>query len=417
MPPRLLVRHAEGPLRRALADTPVVLIHGPRQCGKTTLARAVGTDRRYGYLTFDDAAVLAAATADPAGFVADLPPRIVLDEVQRAPGIFAAIKATVDRRRISGQFLLTGSSNVLLIPRLADSLAGRLGLLRLHPLSQAELAGVRPGLIRALFKGRFRTRPARRMGRALVPRVIAGGYPAALARRGATRRQLWYRNYIETIVQRDVRELAKITGLDVLPRLLAAAAGQTARLLNIADLSTPFQVSRPTVRDYMTLLQRVFLVDEVPPWHENRLRRLIKTPKLHMADAGLACALLGLDADAVWNDRPLFGQLLETFVLQELRRLVSGSDDDVRFHHFRDRDGYEVDIVLERGNGALVGVEVKAAATVTAQDFRGLRRLREAAGTRFACGVVFYDGEAAVPFGGGLFALPISDLWDFPEEP
>jgi predicted AAA+ superfamily ATPase len=223
---------------------------------------------------------------------------------------------------------------------------------------------------------------------------------------------VWYRDYVETIVQRDVRLLSRISSLDVLPRLLALAATQTARLLNTSELATPFQLSRPTIRDYVTLLERVFLLDELPPWHSNRLSRLIKTPKLHLGDTGIACHLLGVDADALANDRSLFGQLLETFVYQELRRLGSWHERELRFHHFRDKDAAEVDIVIERGTRELIGVEVKASSTVKAEDFRGLNKLKAAAPTRFAAGVVFYDGEASVRFGEKLFALPLRKLWE-----
>jgi predicted AAA+ superfamily ATPase len=194
--------------------------------------------------------------------------------------------------------------------------------------------------------------------------------------------------------------------------LLAVAAGQTARLLNMSDLSTPFQVSRPTIRDYVTLLERVFLLDELPPWHVNRMSRLVKTPKLHSGDTGLACTLLGLDAAGLAKDRPAFGQMLETFVFQELRRQASRQRDDVRFHHFRDKDDFEVDIVLERGARELAGVEVKASATVTSSDFRGLRKLADIAGERFAAGVVLYDGESSVKFGERLFAVPVRAMWE-----
>lgn len=409
---RLFARLAAGALQASLADTPVVLVHGPRQCGKTTLAQAVGDARGYTYLTFDDPVTLASAAGDPAGFLSELPGRVILDEVQRVPGLFSAIKRVVDRERTPGRFLLTGSANVLLVPTLADSLAGRMGLLRLHPLAQAEVSRRSPRLIDTMFGQRLKVRRVHRLGKALATKVAAGGFPAALARTQATRRAAWYRDYIDTIVQRDVRDMTRIASLDILPRLLALAAGQTARLINVSDLAGPFQVSRPTIRDYVTLLQRVFLVDELQPWHRNRLSRLVKTPKLHVTDTGLACALLGLDADALWADKIMFGQLLETFVYQELRRLASGETQEVRFHHYRDRDGYEVDIVLERGAGELVGVEVKAGATVTAADFRGLRKLQEAAGERFRAGVVVYDGETSARFGDGLFALPISALWD-----
>jgi hypothetical protein len=198
----------------------------------------------------------------------------------------------------------------------------------------------------------------------------------------------------------------------VLPRLLTFAASQTARLINISDLAGPFQLSRPTIRDYLTLLERIFLLEELAPWHTNRLSRLVKAPKLHIGDTGVACALLGLDAGALMHDRSTLGQLLETFVFQELRRQASWHEQDVRFFHYRDRDGAEVDIVLERGAGRIAGVEVKASATVTTADFRGLRRLREAAADRFAAGVVLYDGETSAGFGDGLFAVPIRALWE-----
>jgi len=405
-------RYATGLLEQALADSPVVLIHGPRQCGKTTLAQAVGEARGYQYFTFDDAVTLAAASSDPVGFVGDLPERVILDEVQRVPALFTTLKRAVDRDRRPGRFLLTGSANVLLIPALADSLAGRMEILRLHPLAQAELAGKEPTFFDALFGRGFTARPYQRLGQDLIRRIVAGGYPAALARSTAKRRATWYRDYVETLVQRDVRDLARIASLDALPRLLTLAAGQTARLINVSDLAAPFQLSRPTIRDYVTLLERIFLLEELPPWHSNRLSRLIKTPKLHLTDTGVAAALLGLDEAAVSQDRGILGQLLETFVVQELRRQASWSDEDLRFHHLRDRDGVEVDLLIERGGQAVAAVEVKASATVTAADFSGIRKLRGAVGKRFATGVVLHDGEASIGFGDGLYAVPIRALWE-----
>jgi predicted AAA+ superfamily ATPase len=255
---------------------------------------------------------------------------------------------------------------------------------------------------------------AERLGIHLAERIAAGGYPAALARQSGRRRAAWYRDYLDALVQRDVRDLARISSLDALPRLLALAAAQTARLLNVADLSAPFQLSRPTIRDYVTLLERVFLLETLPPWHSNRVSRLVKTPKLHVGDIGLACALVGVDPAGLAADRPLLGQLLETFVFQELRRQASWYGDPVAFFHYRDKDGTEVDIVMERGARVLAGVEVKAAATVTAADFRGLRKLREAAGKRFVGGVVVYDGETSASFGDGLHAVPLRALWETP---
>jgi len=408
----LYPRYAQPRLSEALADSPVVLIHGPRQCGKTTLARMVGEPMGYAYVTFDDDVARGAAEADPAGFVADLPARAILDEVQRVPALFAALKTTVDRKRVPGRFMLTGSANVLLVPKLADSLAGRMQILRLHPLAQCELARRAPRFLDTLFEGGFKTRRTERLAGQLAERIVAGGYPAALARPAGRRRASWYRDYLDALVQRDVRDLARISSLDALPRLLAMAAAQTARLLNVTDLTAPFQLSRPTIRDYVTLLERVFLLESLPPWHSNRLSRLVKTPKLHLGDSGLACALLAVDAAALAADRPLLGQLLETFVFQELRRQASWHEHPLSFFHYRDKDATEVDIVIERGARELAGVEIKAAATVTAADFRGLRKLKQAAGKRFAGGVVLYDGETCASFGDRMHAVPLRALWE-----
>ncbi|MEQ1692989.1 MAG: ATP-binding protein [Gemmatimonas sp.] len=405
-------RYLAPRLREALADTPVVLIHGPRQSGKTTLARTVGARRRFHYVSFDEEAARQAAQQDPVGFIAGLPERAILDEVQRVPELFLAIKDAVDQRRVPGRFMLTGSANVLFVPRVADSLAGRMGILRLHPLAQCELAGRPSRFLDALFGQGFKTRITERLGVSLAERVVAGGYPAALARKTPTRRAAWYRDYVETQVQRDVRDLTRIRSLDAMPRLLRLAATHTARLINVADLAGPFQLTRQTIHDYVTLLERVFLVERLPAWHNNQLSRLVKTPKLHVGDTGLACALLGLDAAHLHGTRDVLGPLLETFVLQELKRQASWRETPITFYHFRDRDGVEVDLVLEQGAGAVAGIEVKAGATVTTSDFRGLRKLQQAAGKQFTHGVVLYDGTTSASFGDGLYAVPIRALWE-----
>lgn len=431
-------RYVERRLAEALEDSPVVLIHGPRQCGKTTLAQfacapnylkwgddflkwgenrlswGVSQQRRdYKYITFDDAVVRDGAQADPMGFVADLPERVILDEIQRVPSLFSAIKLEVDRRRRPGRFILIGSTNVLLIPALSDSLAGRLQVVPLHPLAQSELA-VEPGTVflDALFGDGFEVRQTERLGKQLIERIVAGGFPAALARPTPRRQANWYRDYVQAQLQRDVRDMARIRMLEVLPRLLSAAASQTARLFNLSDLASHFQLSRPTIGDYVVLLERLFLLKRLPPWHSNRLSRMVKTPKLHVGDSGLAAALLGADTASLAADRALLGQLLETFVFQELLRQASWLDAPASFFHFRDKDGLEVDVVIEREAGAVAGVEVKAAATVTSSDFRGLRKLARAAGKRFAGGVVLYDGETCTRFGEGLHAVPVRRLWE-----
>lgn len=405
---QVLPRLVQASLQDSLADTPVVLLQGPRQCGKTTLARSVAEPAGFGYLSFDDDNLVRAARADPLGFVTDLPPKMVLDEVQRVPEIFTTLKLVVDRDRQPGRFLLSGSADVLLLPKLADSLAGRIEVIRLHPLAQVELRQQPAVFLQQLFRAEFGVVTATRMGLALADLVVSGGFPAALTRQPARRRS-WYQAYVQTLVQRDVRDLARIAALDVVPRLLELAAGQTAHLFNVSELASPFGLSRPTIRDYLSLLERVFLVDVLPPWHVRQINRLVKTPKLHLGDTGVASTLLRLDAPALYANRAVLGQLLETFVFQELRRQASGQSQPIAFYHFRHRDDHEVDIVLEQGS-ALAGVEVKASGTVRMEDFRGLKKLQEIAGDRFVCGVVLYDGEVSLPFGPRLFALPMKAL-------
>lgn len=398
-------------LQAALQDTPVVLIHGPRQCGKTTLARTWEAEAGYAYLSFDNDIQRAAAQSDPVAFVADLPDRCILDEVQRVPALFTSIKLTVDRDRRPGRFIFTGSANILTLPKIADSLAGRMEILRLYPLAQAELHHRPAGILDALFRNQVKPGKSRRLGRELAGLMVAGGYPAALSRASGKRSAAWYRDYIESLIVKDVQEYARISSLEALPRLMEMAAGQTSNLLNIANLASPFELTRPTIKEYLILLESLFLLDRVPAWHRNRLNRLIKTPKLHIGDTGVACALLGIDTDALWEDRKLLGQMLESFVFQELRKLASWREEPVRFSHFRNKDGVEVDLVLESGR-QLLGIEIKASATVTADDFKGLRKLKEAVGKPFTCGAVFYDGDATVRFGEDLIAVPVTRLWE-----
>ena len=411
---RIYPRFIQGRLREALEDSPVVLVQGPRQCGKTTLAQTACAS--HAYFSFDDDAIREGAIADPVGFIANLPERVVLDEAQRVPSLFTTLKLEVDRNRAPGRFVLTGSTNVLAVPAIQDSLAGRLEAVRLHPLAQREIQACRAddgGFIAALFGDGFAFRQVERLGNGLAERIASGGYPAALARPPGRRRVNWYANYIEALVQRDVGDISRISSLDALPRLLALAAAHTARLFNVSNLAAPFQLSRPTIGQYVTLLERVYLLERLPPWHRNLEKRLVKTPKLHIGDTGLACALTGVDAAGLSADRALLGQFLETFVFQELRRQATWHDGAVDFFHYRDKDQVEVDIVLEHGR-RVAGVEVKAGATVTNSDFRGLRRLKEASGDAFAAGAVLYDGESVVGFGESMYAVPVRLLWETP---
>lgn len=438
-------RCIEPRLAEALEDSPVVLIQGPRQCGKTTLTQYAyspnyskwGTTdlmwdhqrfdlgrsvqhRDYTYISFDDDVARAGARADPVGFVSELPDRVILDEVQYVPEIFPSIKLRVDRHRTNGCFILTGSTDVLFVPTLSESLAGRMQTICLFPLAQYELVNKSldsesdsaTNFLKALFGQGFGIRHTKRLGKELAERIVSGGFAPALILPTARRQANWYRNYVNALVQRDLRDLTRISSPDVLSRLLSVACSQTAHLFNLSDLAAPFQLSRTTITEYVRLLERFFLLDKLPPWYSNRLKRLVKTSKLHVTDTGLASALLGVGVDKLINDRHLYGQILETFVYQELRKQASWNVMPTKFFHFRDRDGAEVDIVMEGDSGRVAGVEVKASATVTDNDFRGLKKLAKAAGDRFCRGVVLYDGEFSVSFGRRFHCVPIRQLWE-----
>lgn len=396
-------------LRAALADTPAVLVHGPRQCGKTTLTRMLG--KGYAYYSFDDRGLLVAAKRDPVGFVERLPARVILDEVQHAPELFAELKQTIDRQRQPGRFVLTGSSNVLLLPRLSDSLAGRMEILPLYPLAQSELARKPPGFLEQAFGGKLSAYHTERLGKELVARIVAGGFPEPLQRATAVRRRAWYDNYVETLVQRDIHELSHIQHGDIIPKLLRLLANHTGQLLNVSELASAFQLSRHTIDGYVALLRQVFLVDFLTPWFSNRNKRLVKTPKVHVLDTGLACAVMQINQLQIEQQPTIFGQVLESFVYGELRKQASWQPESIEFHYYRDKDQYEVDMALENSAGRFVGIEVKAAASIAESDFRGLRRFQRQIGKRFSAGVVLYDGRQVLSFGEGLFAAPLSILW------
>lgn len=400
-------------LREALRDTPIVLLNGARQVGKSTLVRSGvfgGDEARY--LTLDDAGVLAAAEGDPVGFVSGLGGRIILDEVQRAPGLFLAIKTEVDRDRRPGRFLMTGSANVLSLPKLSESLAGRMEILTLRPLSQGEIEDVEEGFVDALFKGEFPPPGEEAEGTsALHERMLAGGYPEALGRSTERRRRAWFDSYVTTILQRDVRDLANIEGLTELPRLLSLLATRTASLLNYAELSRSAAMPQSTLKRYFSLLETTFLIQLLPAWSANLGKRLVKAPKLMFGDTGLASSLQGLNAERLSTNLQLAGPLLENFVAVDLYKQASWSRTQPSLFHFRTQKGEEVDVVLEDNAGRIAGIEVKSAATVSARDFRGLRTLAEATGDRFRCGVVLYTGKTVIPFAENLYALPVSSLW------
>lgn len=403
--PRLI----EPRIAEAMKDTPVVLLAGPRQAGKTTLVRQMATSGLR-YLTLDDALTLLSAREDPVGFIRSLD-RAVIDEIQRAPQLLLAIKKSVDEDRRPGRFLLTGSANLMALPTVADSLAGRMETLSLLPLSQSEIEGRSANWIDSVFAGRILTVDTPTLGNDLVERVLRGGYPEAMTRASAKRRVTWARQYIDAIIQRDVRDVADIDKLDQLPRFLNAVAQTAGQMCNYTQLGGQVGLDGKTVARYVGVFEQMYLLKRVNVWARNRLNRVVKTPKLQFIDSGLLAALLDLSSEEVQQDRTRFGNVLETFVFGEMLKHATTADSDYRLMYYRDADKFEVDVVIESAVGQLVGVEVKASATVKESDLRGLKKLASVAGEKFKMGVLLYDGDETMPVGNRIWAAPLSSLW------
>ena len=403
-------RAIQSKLDEAFADTPAVLVSGPRQAGKTTLVRQIAQDQGLRYLTLDDPMVQLAARQDPVAWIRELD-RAVIDEVQRAPDLLLAIKKSIDEDRRAGRFLLTGSANLMTLPTVADSLAGRMETLTLLPLSQSEIAGSHGNWIDQAFQGALLSTEQPVMGAQLVRTVLRGGYPEAIARDSDRRRNAWAQQYIDALIQRDVRDIATIDKLDELPRLLNAIAQTAGSVSNYSGLGAAVNLDSKTTAKYVGIFEQMYLLNRVDAWARNRLKRLVKSPKMQFVDSGLLATLIELGADEVSRDRTRFGNVLETFVYGELVKHAAVSDRRYRIMHYRDADQNEVDFVLEDVAGRMVAIEVKASATLTAKDLKGLKKLSQLAGDDFVMGVVLHDGSEIVPLGDKLWAAPVSSLW------
>ena len=404
----MLGRHLMPELRKALADTPVTMLVGPRQSGKSTLAETLVSeldDARY--VTLDRGLNLAAARDDPAGFVADEVGTLVIDEVQRAPELLLEVKAAVDRDRRPGRFVLTGSADVLTLPRVADTLAGRLEVLRLWPLSQGEIAGRSEGFLAALLAGEPAALTAAGLGKeGLRARIEAGGFPEAVARSGE-RRSRWFDSYLDTMLQREVLELSNVTGLTDLPKLTQLLAARATGLLNYAGLARDLGMPQTTLKRYYALLETAFLIRSVPAWFRNLGKRLVKSPKPIFTDVGLLAHLLG---GGLALERS-FGAALENFVVMEIVKQADLHPGRPAIYHYRTAEGVEVDAVIEPRGGPICAVEVKAAATLTPRDARGLHSLADTLGDEFGVGVILHTGTEAVRLAPKIWALPVPALW------
>lgn len=410
----MIARRVTSHIWQSLEDSPVVFLNGARQTGKTTLVRSISSDYCHSrYFTFDDLSILSAAKNDPSGFISELKLPVIIDEVQRVPDIFLSIKERIDRDRHPGQFLLTGSANIMLLPKLANYMAGRMQIIRLWPFAQSEIDQTECNLPDALFDGNFRNiTPAPTSVGNLFNRILTGGFPEMQTRKSQTSRDNWFESYLHTIVQRDIRDFSTITGITEIPRLISLLASRTANLLNYSDLSRTLSIPNSTLKRYFALLQACFLIQLIPSWSKNIGKRAVRSPKIIITDTGLISYLLAVDKERLEKNLEMRGPLLENFVVMELIKQISWSRTRPEIFHYRSRDGKEIDIILEDRQGRIAGIEVKSASTVKSDDFKGIRFLKEAVGGELVSGIVFYTGDKIIPFGSNLYAIPVSSLWN-----
>lgn len=408
--PTLIPRHLGPLLSEALHDTPAVLVNGPRQCGKTTLVRQFANDMFY--CTLDNAATLASARTDPAGLVRRHE-RMIIDEIQRAPELLSAIKLSIDTDRRAGRFLLTGSANLMALPTVAESLAGRMEIHTLMPFSNAELIGRQPDFLARAYRQDWPQQvPGADVHASRSPdgfriSLLNGGYPEMRQRATPARRSAWARAYLAALLERDIRDIAEIEHASKLPQLLAALAMLSGQLLNQQQIGGQLGLNAKTIDKYIGVLEKVFLVRRLPAWSRNELTRLVKAPKLHFLDAGLHTTLARMNPERLVRTPARLGPAIESWVHGELLKTLALTPEPWFLSHYRDKDQVEVDFVLESPQREIIGIEVKAAASVGASDFKGLKRLRDLGGDEFVSGIVLYDGEQVLPFGDRLWAIPL----------
>ncbi len=396
----------------ALSTSPVTLLNGARQTGKSTLAKWIAEQQNYEYSTLDDFTILDIVSRDPVGYLKAFKRPIIIDEVQKAPQLFPAIKQIVDEKRLPGKFFLTGSANILILPKLSESLVGRMEIVTLWPFACDELIGRKGKLIDSLFADDFEMIQDNHFSREeLIEKIINGGYPEIQTLPNERRKEAWFNSYLTTILQRDIRDISQIEGLQELPRLLRLIAAQAGSLVNISSLSRDAGLVMMTLKRYLSLLEATFLVRRLPAWFQNISKRLVKAPKIYLNDTGLFCFLAGITHERISREPQILGHILENFVMQELFKQATWSQIRPQIYYYRTTAGKEIDFILENRAGEIVGIEVKATATVKMDDFNGILELKEVLGKKFIRGIVLYTGTKTVPFGDRMYAVPISSLW------
>ncbi|MBP7075245.1 MAG: ATP-binding protein [Rhabdochlamydiaceae bacterium] len=404
-------RHILKELEQCLKIFPAVLLTGARQTGKTTLVDELAQSGDYYFVSLDDDIALASAERDPSGWLASLPKPVIIDEVQRALGIFLAMKLDIYKNKAPGRYLLTGSSNPFLSSDLADSLAGRMGVLNLFPLSQGELAGKEETFINKIFAQEFKIEKVPEMPlEMLYQKMIRGGFPLVQPLKEPKDVKRWFKSYLKTMLERDVTDISNIEGLQDFPRLLRLLATRSSLVLNIADLSRSMGMVSMTLRRYIDVLVAIFFIHFIPAWFNNLGKRIVKSPKVYICDTGMMAQLIDIDEIRLKNDPSLTGHFFETFVLAEILKQKSWLETSFELYHFRDGD-YKVDFILEQPNGSIVGIEVKLTRSLNSDDLKGLKHLKKIAKHNFKRGIILHPGTEIQFLDDDLWAVPIQALW------
>ncbi|MDO8272826.1 MAG: ATP-binding protein [Gammaproteobacteria bacterium] len=412
-------RWQEKKVLQALGTRRVLILAGCRQCGKTTLSRSLASAGSI-YRTLDDPTLMAAAQSDPAGFVAHADELMIIDEIQRVPALLQAIKRNVDDNQNPGRFLLTGSANIQSLPGVTESLAGRVRKLRLRPLTQGELLGNQPHFIQAAFREEFTAFSLDHENLQgpvfdqdfYITQALKGGYPEALRLESEREIRQWHKDYVESLIERDLRDIINIRRKDSMLKLLEILAAWSSNYMDVAKIGAGLALQRPALESYINALETLYLVERVPAWTRTDYDRVGKRDKILMTDSGLMSSILNWRHERVRLDGKLYGKLLETYVFTQLAAILDAQDEDYSLFHYRDREKREIDFLVENENGDLLGLEVKAASAISKDSFKHLEWFKaNMAGERRFTGVVLYTGEHIVSFGLGLWAVPISSLW------
>lgn len=409
-----LKRHIEDKIYEALKFMPILLLRGARQTGKTTLVKELGLKNKYNYLTFDNLNTLSLAKNDPVGFISGLEKPVILDEIQRAIDLFLPIKSDVDAHRTNGRYILTGSADPLLLPHVGDSLAGRIRLLPLWPLSQGELLQKKETFLdKVCGKISFSLGQTIACSKEdLLHRVIQGGYPTIISSTTEQQKQDWFNDYISLVLQKDILDLSRIEKVSQIPNLFALLASRVGGLINLEELSRSLKLPSATLGRYLDLLKMLFLVYLLPPWEKNLGKRIVKSSKIYLVDTALQLFMLNMNKDHLWKDSQLLGKIVENFIVMELVKQISFSNYNIKMYHYRDYAQTEVDIILEIDGRDLIAIEIKTSETLSKEDFKGLQKFQEVAKKNLRFGIVLYAGNTAIPFSENMMALPISILWE-----